>query len=71
MGKDIIVKNRIRVIRAEKKISQNDLAKAVGVSRQTISAIENEIFNPSIKLVFLICSALDRCVEDVFYVESD
>lgn len=65
----MVIKNRIRVIRAEKKISQNDLAKAVGVSRQTISAIENEIFNPSIKLAFLICLVLDKCVEDVFYVE--
>lgn len=70
MEKNINVRNRIRVIRAEKRISQSELAEDVGVSRQTISAIENEIFNPSIKLVFLICAALDKCVEEVFYVEG-
>ncbi|MDR0890855.1 MAG: helix-turn-helix transcriptional regulator [Endomicrobium sp.] len=69
MEKNVFVRNRIRMIRAEKSITQNELAKAVGVSRQTISAIENEVFNPSIKLVFLICSELDKCVEEVFYVE--
>lgn len=69
MEKNINIKNRIRVIRAEKRISQIELAENVGVSRQTISAIENEIFNPSIKLVFLICRALEKNVEEVFYAE--
>lgn len=70
MEQNINVRNRIRVIRAEKRMSQSELAESAGVSRQTISAIENELFNPSIKLAFLICAALDKCVEDVFYIEG-
>jgi len=61
--------NHIRMWRAEKRISQSELAEMVGVSRQTISSIENSQFCPSAKLALLICVALDKKFEDVFYFD--
>ncbi len=55
---DLILQNRLRVARAEKRLSQGELASMVGVSRQTISSIENLQFCPSAKLELLLCSAL-------------
>lgn len=66
---EIFFQNRLRVARAEKRISQGDLAEMVGVSRQTISSIENNQFCPSAKLALLICIALDKKFEDLFYFE--
>ena len=56
--------------RSEKRISQAVLAEMVGVSRQTISSIENLQFCPSAKLALLICVALDKKFEEVFYFEE-
>ncbi|MDK2564363.1 helix-turn-helix transcriptional regulator [Romboutsia sedimentorum] len=67
MKNEIILNNKIRVARAEKKISQDQLAKDIGVSRQTISSIENLQFCPSAKLALLICIALDKSFEELFY----
>ena len=64
---DIEFQNKLRVARAEKRISQGDLAEMVGVSRQTISSIENNQFCPSAKLALLICIALDKKFEDLFF----
>jgi putative transcriptional regulator len=69
MQNEIELKNRVRMWRAEKRISQDDLAEMVGVSRQTISSIENLQFCPSAKLALLICIALDKKFEEVFYFE--
>lgn len=66
---ELKLNNRIRMWRAEKRISQEDLAEMIGVSRQTISSIENLQFCPSAKLALLICVALDKSFEDVFYFE--
>lgn len=66
----LIFNNRLRVIRAEKKISQAELGTLVGVSRQTISSIETLQFCPSARLALLICIALDKKFEDVFYFEN-
>jgi putative transcriptional regulator len=63
----LILKNRLRVARAEKKISQQELAHLVGASRQTISAVENGQFNPSAKLALILCIALDKKFEELFY----
>lgn len=63
----LVLKNRLRVARAEKRISQDELAKMVGASRQTISAIENGLFNPSAKLALILCIALDKKFEELFY----
>lgn len=66
---ELILKNHLKVARAEKGINQTDLADLVGASRQTISAIENEKFNPSTKLALTICIALDKKFEELFYIE--
>ena len=64
---EIIFQNKLRVAHAEKRISQGELAELVGVSRQTISSIENNQFCPSAKLALLICIALDKKFEDLFF----
>ena len=67
MDEQLVLKNRLKVARAEKGLSQGDLAKLVGVSRQTISSIETGQFNPTAKLALLLCIALDWTFEDLFY----
>lgn len=67
MEKALVLQNKLRVARAEKKLSQGDLAKLVSVSRQTISSIETGQFCPSAKLALLICIALDKKFEELFY----
>ncbi|MBD7915839.1 helix-turn-helix transcriptional regulator [Clostridium sp. Sa3CUN1] len=69
MNGKLILKNRLKVARAEKGISQSDLAKLVGVSRTTISSIETGQFNPTAKLALILCIALDKKFEDLFYFE--
>ena len=68
---DIVFQNKLRIARAEKRISQGELAEMVGVSRQTISSIENNQFCPSAKLALLLCIALDKKFEDLFYFGDD
>lgn len=65
----LVLKNKLKVARAEKNINQNNLAKLVGVSRQTISNIETYEYIPSAKLALLICIALDKNFEELFYFE--
>ena len=67
MMNDIVFQNKLRLARAEKRISQGELAEIVGVSRQTISSIENNQFCPSAKLALLLCIALDKKFEELFY----
>ncbi|MBP0990559.1 MAG: helix-turn-helix transcriptional regulator [Oscillospiraceae bacterium] len=67
MDDKLILKNGVAAIRKEKSLSQSDLAKAVGVSRNTISSIETGQFTPTAKLALLICIALDKKFEEVFY----
>lgn len=69
MDEGLILKNRLKVARAEKELSQGDLANMVGVSRQTISSIEINQYCPSAKLALLICIALDKTFEELFYFE--
>ena len=67
MDDKLILKNRLAAIRKEKKLSQSDLAGMVGVSRNTISSIETGQFNPTAKLALILCIALDKKFEDIFY----
>ena len=67
MNDSLVLKNRLKVIRAEKKLSQTELAQLVGVSRNTISSIETGQFCPTAKLALILCVALDKKFEDVFY----
>lgn len=69
MEDTLILKNRLKVARAEKNLSQGALAEMAGVSRQTISSIETGQFSPSAKLALIICIALDKKFEDLFYFE--
>ncbi|WP_050616180.1 helix-turn-helix transcriptional regulator [Bacillus testis] len=69
MNENLILKNRLKVARAEKNLSQGDLAKIVGVSRQTISSIETGQFSPTAKLALILCIALDKKFEDMFYFD--
>lgn len=69
MNDELILKNRLRVARAEKNISQGELARMVGVSRQTISSIETGAFNPTAKLALVLCIALEKKFEELFYFD--
>ena len=65
------MKNRIEEIRKERGIKQEDFAKSMGVSRQTISSLENGRYNPSIILAFKIAKYFDMTIEEVFLIEED
>ena len=67
MDEKLILKNRLKEARAEKKLSQGQLAELVGVSRNTISSIETGQFNPTAKLALIVCIALDKKIEELFY----
>lgn len=58
---------RLKAARAGKDLSQQELADLVGVSRQTISAIEKGNYNPTINLCIRICQALDKTLDDLFW----
>ncbi|HDR7602473.1 TPA: helix-turn-helix transcriptional regulator, partial [Bacillus mycoides] len=66
MKDELVLQNRLKVARAEKKISQGELAEMVGVSRQTISSIETGQFCPTAKLALVLCIALDKKFEELF-----
>lgn len=67
MKKELILKNNLKEIRSEKKISQSELAEMVGVSRNTISSIETGQYQPTAKLAYVICIALEKKFEEIFY----
>lgn len=66
-----IVKNRIEEIRKERGIRQEDFAKSMGVSRQTISSLETGRYNPSITLAYKIAKYFGMAIEDVFIFEEE
>ena len=66
-----IVKNRIEAIRKEKGIRQEDFAKSMGVSRQTISSLETGRYNPSIILAYKIVRYFGMTMEEVFIFEEE
>ena len=61
---------KLKAARAGMDLSQDDLAKACGVSRQTISAIEKGDYNPTINLCIAICKALGRTLDDLFWEDD-
>lgn len=67
MNTELKLKNNVAVVRKEKGLSQADLAKLVGVSRNTISSIEVGQYEPTAKLALLLCVALDKPFEELFY----
>ncbi|WP_130861916.1 helix-turn-helix transcriptional regulator [Bacilliculturomica massiliensis] len=71
MDDGLVLKNRLKSARAEKGLSQAELAQMAGVSRNTISSIETGQFNPTAKLALILCTALDKKFEDLFYFSID
>lgn len=65
------MKNKIEEIRKERGIRQEEFALALGVSRQTISSLENGRYNPSILLAYKIAKYFDMTIEEVFIFEED
>ena len=63
------IENQLKVYRAKYDLTQKDLAKEVGVTRQTISALEKGRYNPSLELAFEICDYFDCTVEEIFTYE--
>ena len=64
------MENNLRVLRAIKNITQEDLASALGVTRQTILAIENGKYNPSLDLAFKIAKYFETTIEQIFYYKE-
>ncbi len=69
MDDKLTLRNSLKQARSEKGMSQSDLAKLVGVSRNTISSIETGQFNPTAKLALILCIALDKKFEELFYFD--
>ena len=67
MNNKLILKNRLKEIRSVKGLSQSQLARIVGVSRNTISSIETGQYCPTAKLAYVLCIALDIKFEDLFF----
>ena len=67
MEDKLVLKNNVKKTRVEKGLSQQELADMVGVSRNTISSIETRQFSPTAKLALVICIALEKKFEELFY----
>ena len=67
MKNKLVLKNRLKEIRKEKGISQQELAEMVGVSRNTISSLETGQYEPTAKLALILSIALDKDFEEIFY----
>ncbi len=66
----LVLKNNLAEVRKENNLSQTALAEMVGVSRQTISSIETGQFSPTAKLALILCIALDKKFEELFFFED-
>lgn len=71
MGTNYILKNRLKVARAEKDISQDELARLAGVTRQTIGSVETGQYCPSARLALTLALKLGKKVEELFYLEEE
>ena len=67
----MVLRNRLKAIRAARGLTQADLAVMAGVSRKTINTIENEVFIPSTFLALSLAAALDLKVEDLFFLDPE
>ena len=67
MDDKLVLKNNLKEARSDKELSQQQLADMVGVSRNTISSIETGQFNPTAKLALVLCIALDKKFEELFF----
>ena len=67
MKTKLVLKNKLKEVRIERKMSQQELADLVGVSRNTISSLETGQYEPTAKLAYILCIALDMKFEELFY----
>ena len=67
MDSDLVLKNNLKTVRLEKNLSQAELASMVGVSLNTISSIETGQYCPTAKLALVLCTALEKKFEELFY----
>jgi putative transcriptional regulator len=65
------MKNKLRELRAAKEWSQSDLADKLGVSRQTVNAIETEKYDPSLPLAFKVARLFQKPIEEIFELDKD
>lgn len=70
MDDNIRLKNRLKVARAERSLSQEQLAVLAGVTRQTISSIETGQYCPTAKLALILAKVLEKSFEQLFYLEG-
>ena len=70
LREEVIMKNRLEEIRKQREIKQEELAEAMGVSRQTISSLENGRYNPSVILAIKLARYFGMHVEDIFIYEE-
>ena len=70
MKRELILRNRLKEARKQKKLSQEELAQMVGVARNTITSIERYEYTPTAYLAYLLCAALEWKFEDLFYMEK-
>ncbi|MDO8715809.1 MAG: helix-turn-helix transcriptional regulator [Dehalococcoidales bacterium] len=71
MSENYILKNRLKVARAEKNLSQDELGRLVGVTRQTIGSVETGQYCPSARLALTLAVRLGKKVEELFYLEEE
>lgn len=67
----ITITNQLNVLRAEKKITQQDLADAIGVTRATVNALEKGNYNPSLELAFRLSMYFEKNIQDIFKVGEE
>ncbi|MBN6206809.1 helix-turn-helix transcriptional regulator [Ralstonia pickettii] len=65
-----LVRNSLKVARVQVDLTQQQLAEKTGVTRQTISLIEKGKYNPSLKLCLQICYAVNKTLDDIFWIEK-
>lgn len=65
------VKNNVRLARVQKELTQQQLAKEIGVTRQTISLIEKGKYNPTLKLCLKICYTVDQTLDELFWIDGE
>ena len=71
MKNGLVLKNKIKETRTKKKLSQQELADIVGVSRNTISSLETGQYEPTAKLAYVLAIALDKKFEELFYFDNN
>jgi len=69
--KDFPIGNKLKLARVENNLTQQELADAVGVTRQTIGLIEAGEYNPTIKLCLLLAKATKKSLDELFWIEGD